>query len=121
VENAFKKYTLGGEYLDTVTLPGAYICRPVIQGKNLFFAVLVSKMPWDSRSGFVLVLNEHDQVISAPGGNLPTYHEGKPDQDFYQTIQVFKHPHDVLADADQNLYVAQWNSDKVYPARLERV
>jgi hypothetical protein len=30
-------------------------------------------------------------------------------------------PHDVLVDDDESLYVAQWNSLKTYPVKLERV
>ena len=121
VENCVKRFSFDGKILGTITLSGAYICRPVVQGENVFFAVLISKLPWDSQSGFVCILDKNNQVVSCPGGSLPE--NGAPDakNPMYQTIQVFKHPHDVLPDADGNLYVAQWNSGKVYPARLERV
>lgn len=120
-DNVVKRFTLAGEYHDTISLNGAYICRPVVMGKFLFFAVLVSKMPWDSQSGFICILDQDNKVVSCPGGNLPS--SGFPTQDdpLYQTIRVFKHPHDVLPDADGNLYVAQWNAGKVYPARLNKL
>jgi hypothetical protein len=120
VENCVKRFSLDGRHLGTIQLPGAYICRPVILGDNVFFAVLISKLPWDSQSGFVCILDKHNKVVSCPGGNLPE--GGSPDaaNPMYQTVKVFKHPHDVLPDADGNLYVAQWNAGKVYPARLER-
>ena len=58
-------------------------------------------------------------MISAPGGSAPIYKNGKL-QSMHQTIQIFKHPHDVCVDDDENLYVAQWNSGKTYPIKLTR-
>ncbi|MBK8557562.1 MAG: 6-bladed beta-propeller [Lewinellaceae bacterium] len=120
VQNTLKRYDLQGAFLGAVPLPGAFICRPVVHQKEVYFAVLISKLPWDSRSGFLCVLDEQNQVVAALGGNLPQMHKGEMDP-FYQTVQVFRHPHDVLADADGTLFVAQWNSDRVYPIRLTRV
>lgn len=120
VENTLKRYSLEGRLLSTVHLPGAYICRPVVHGENVFFAVLISKLPWDSQSGFVCILDKNNRVVSCPGGSGPHYDAQGVLEPMYQTVKVFKHPHDVLPDADGNLYVAQWNAGKVYPARLER-
>lgn len=121
VENALKRFSMDGKHLETIPLPGAFICRPVVQGENIFFAVLISHFPWDSQSGFILILDKNNKVVSAPGGSLPQYPDFSPAKPLYQTVKVFKHPHDVLADQDGNIYVAQWNSGNVYPARLERV
>jgi len=121
VENVVKRFSLAGDYLDTIPLHGAYICRPVVQGEQVYFAVLISRLPWDSQSGFILVLDKNNRVVSCPGGSLPDLPGPSPLKPLYQTVKVFKHPHDVLADGDGNLYVAQWNSGNVYPARLERV
>ncbi len=119
-ENALKRFTLDGKHIKTIKLPGAYVCRPVIHGQNLYAAVLVSKMPWTSRSGFLTILDKNDKVISNPGGSEPVYQGGEL-QTLSQTVNLFKHPHDVCVDNDDNLYVAQWNSDKTYPVKLERV
>jgi hypothetical protein len=116
VQNTLKRYTPEGAYLGSVPLPGAYICRPVVHGKEVYFAVLISKLPWDSRSGFLCVLDQHNKVASVPGGTLP-----RNEEKMYQTVQVFQHPHDVLADGEGNLFVAQWNSGGIYPIRLTRV
>ena len=120
-DNALKRYSLDGRLLQSIALPGAYICRPVVHGENVFFAVLISKLPWDSQSGFVMILDKNNRVVSCPGGSTPRYDADGAPEAFHQTVKVFRHPHDVLADNDQNLYVSQWNSGKVYPARLERV
>jgi len=37
--NAFKLYSLGGEYQSTVFLPGAHVCRAVIAGDMLYAGV----------------------------------------------------------------------------------
>lgn len=118
--NQLKRFSLAGDYISHVELPGAYICRPVIHRKNVYLATLVSKMPWDSRSGFVTILDEHNQCISVPGGQEPSYQNGVL-QPLSQSDNLFQHPHDVCVDDDDNIYVAQWNSGKTYPIRLKRV
>ena len=73
-----------------------------------------------NNKGFITILNKENQVISNPGGTKPKYKKGKL-QLMLQDQQVFKHCHDVCVDNDKNLYVCQWNADKVYPYKLHRV
>lgn len=122
-QNRFKRFSLKGEHLETVELPGAWICRPVLMGKNLAFAVIISGVAqWDSnRSGFVVILDEENKVVSCPGGKAPVYAEGKVQALAQERPDVFMHPHDVCFDRDGNLYVPQWNSAQTYPVKLERV
>ncbi len=120
-ENKLKRFSLEGSWLETIDLPGAYICRPVVKGENVYFAVLISQLPWDSGSGFVCILDKNNRVVSTPGGSTPRYQADGSLKPLYQTVKVFKHPHDVLVDPDENIYVSQWNSGGVYPLRLERV
>ncbi len=117
-QNAFKRYTLSGEYIDTIPLPGAWVCRPVIKGDYLYAAVLQTDARKDEKSGFVLILDKNYKVVSNIGGNLPVYNGTIP-TDMYQTIKVFQYPHDVCIDDEENLYVAQWNSGHVYPYKLQ--
>ena len=117
VQNAFKRYTLDGIYIDSIPLPGAWVCRPVIKGDYLYVAVLQSNARIDEQSGFVLVLDKNYRVVSSIGGNLPSYTDNIPEE-LYQTIRVFQYPHDVCIDDDENMYVAQWNSGQVYPYKL---
>ncbi|MGC4235373.1 MAG: 6-bladed beta-propeller, partial [Niabella sp.] len=119
-QNAFKRFTLDGVYIDTIEMPGAWVCRPVIHGDFLYAAVLQSNSRQSQKSGFVTILDKNNKVVSNLAGSTPTYEAGKL-QEMYQTVHAFDYPHDVCVDDEENLYVAQWNSDKVYPYKLERV
>jgi peptidylamidoglycolate lyase len=119
-ENCFKRFSLEGEYLETIPLPGAWVCRPVIKGDYLYVAVLQSESNQWKQSGFVLVLNKDNKVVSNIGGNLPTYNNERPDE-MYQTVKLFDYPHDVCVDNEGSIYVAQWNSNHVYPYKLTPV
>ena len=120
--NALKRFSLDSKYVSTIALPGSYICRPVIHGDNLYGAVYRSTSDTYPDSGYVQILDKNDRVISTPGGSAPVYEQGKLlEQRKDRSFQQFLHPHDVLVDNDESLYVAQWNSKKTYPVKLERV
>ena len=113
----FKRFSMSGEYLETIALPGACVCRPVIKGDYLYAAVLRSPTLDNGDSGFVIILNKENKVVSVIGGSEAAYENGKL-KPFYQTIKLFKNPHDVLVDDEESLYVCQWNSGKVYPYKF---
>ncbi len=114
-----KRYSMDGKYLETIALPGCSICRPVIKGDYLYFAVIVTK-DWGSYDGMVAVLNAKNEVISFPGGSAPSYVNGQLEAPLFDG-HTFLHPHDVCIDNDENIYVPQWNSGRTYPVKLERV
>jgi peptidylamidoglycolate lyase len=116
-QNAFKRYTTDGKYIDTIALPGAWVCRPVIKGDFLYAAVLQSSSRLWQQSGFVIILDKNNKVVSNIAGSEPIYTNNKVDE-MYQTIKAFQYPHDVCVDDEENLYVAQWNSGNVYPYKL---
>ena len=116
-QNAFKRYTLNGEYIDTIRMPGAWVCRPVIRGEYLYAAVLQSQNMLWKESGFVTILDKNNKVVSNPGGSEPTYANNQL-AEMSQSVKAFKYPHDVCVDDEENLYVAQWNSGNVYPYKL---
>ncbi|WP_342648022.1 6-bladed beta-propeller [Mucilaginibacter sp. CSA2-8R] len=118
--NALKRFTMNGQYLETISLPGSFVCRPVLYNKNVYAAVFRSEHNQNFGSGYITVLDEHNCVVSTPGGTEPIYVDGilQPQK---QAQQAFIHPHDVCIDADENIYVTQWNSGKIYPSFLERV
>ncbi|GAB3555891.1 NHL repeat-containing protein [Spirosoma fluminis] len=120
--NALKRFSLDGKYLATIALPGSYICRPVIHGQNIYGAVFRSTSDSYPDSGYIQILDKNDRVVSTPGGSEPVYQGDKlVEQRKDRSMSTFIHPHDVLVDDDENVYVAQWNSKKTYPIKLERV
>lgn len=118
--NAFKRFTMDGDYLESISLPGSFVCRPVISGDYVYAAVFRSGSNTNIDSGYVTILDKNNQVISTPGGTAPVYQEGslQPQQ---QEVPVFKHPHDVSVDAEGNLYVCQWKAGRTYPVKLEKI
>lgn len=118
--NAFKRFTLEGRYLDTIHLPGSFVCRPVIHGEYIYAAVFRSGSNRLEASGYLTILDRYDRVISSPGGTPPVYRNGRLEPQ-HQDVPVFIHPHDVCVDKEGNLYVCQWKAGKSYPLKLERV
>ncbi|MEM6801122.1 MAG: 6-bladed beta-propeller [Bacteroidota bacterium] len=132
-DNCFKRFSLDGKYLETICLPGAFVCRPVIDDNNLYAGVCwSSSKPWNPEdpqshpynsspnSGFVTILDKSNKVVSNLGGTKPTYVKGEL-QRMVQDQKIFNHCHDVCIDEDKNIYVCQWNANQTYPVKLERV
>ena len=118
-KNEFKRFSLDGKWIETIKLPGCYVCRPVIKGDFLLFAVIVTK-DWGVYDGMLAVLDKNNKVVSFPGGSIPSYNEKTLIKPEYDQVS-FRNPHDVCVDNDWNLYVPQWNSGKTYPIKLTRV
>jgi len=119
-KNQLKYFNMDGAYLSSIDLPGAYICRPVIHGDNVFLATIWSGADKAENSGFISILDEDNQLVSAPGGVMPIYKNGRLNP-MHQVLTLFKHPHDVCVDREDNLYIPQWNAGQVYPMKLHRV
>ncbi|WP_339878294.1 6-bladed beta-propeller [uncultured Algoriphagus sp.] len=121
--NSFKRFSMDGEYMETIFLPGAFVCRPVIHGDHLYAGVCWSRLRYLEQtpdSGFVTILDKDNKVVSNPGGTAPEYRHGEL-QLMVQSEAIFKHCHDVCIDQDENIYVCQWNAGKTYPIKLTRV
>ena len=124
VRNEFNWFTLEGKHVRGVYLHGAYVSRPVIAGKLLYSGVFFGAKLDDTRMwqgrGFVTILDEHDRVVSNPGGQEPKYVDGRL-QLMLQDQPVFNNCHDVCVDTRGDLYVCQWASGNVYPYKLHRL
>ena len=118
-KNEFKRFTMDGKWMETIKMPGCYICRPVIKDDHLAFAVIVTK-DWGSYDGMLAVLDNNYKVVSMPGGNSPKYIDNLLQRPAYDNVS-FRNPHDVCIDNDWNVYVPQWNSGKIFPIKLTRV
>lgn len=124
LRNEFQWFTLDGKFVRSVYLPGAFVSRPVIAGRHLYSGICFGMRPGDYRMwkdrGFVVVLDDADRVVSAPGGKPPEYRDGQA-QLLLQDRPVIRNAHDVCVDDRGNLYVAQWAADRVYPYKLHRL
>lgn len=110
-EACLKRFTLDGEYIDTIALPGSQPCNIYPKGDYLFVPHL---------NGFFSVLDRDNKVVSNPGGNAPEYVDDVL-QELRQETETFIHPHSILVDDEDSVYVPQWNSNQTYPIKLERV
>ncbi len=124
-ENKIKAFTLEGEHVDTIELPGAYAGQLVFQGDKIYTAVCWSKENGTGKklpnSGFLLILDRKTkQVISAPGGSEPVYKDGKLEP-MKQMTKTFIHGHDLCVDKDGAIYFGEWNAKRRYPAKLTPV
>ncbi len=116
---------MDGVYIETIEVTGCLVCRPVLSGRELYSGVCWSKNPelnklTNNPSGFVVVLNELNRVVSAPGGTEPRYEAGKLEP-LTRNEPVFDHGHDVCVLENGDLIVCQWNAFQTFPIRLERL
>ncbi len=118
--NCFKRFSMEGKLQEIIKVPGACVCRPVIKNDYLYAAVLRSPDISKVGTGFTTILDKNNKVVSNIGGTEPVYINGEL-QTMSQAEKIFVHPHDVCVDNDENLYVAQWASGKVYPYKFKRV
>lgn len=119
---SLKRFTLEGKFIERIHVPGSFICRPVPHGDMIFAACYRSGQASWLNSGFVQIFDKDMKVVSTPGGSEPTYKNGVLQlQSKNDPANVFMHPHDVYVDSDHSIYIPQWNSQKTYPVKLERI
>lgn len=119
--NALKRFSLDGNYLSTIPLPGSFVCRPVVKGNLVYAAVFRSGTNMNVGSGYITIIDGQDRVISTPGGSAPRYDRGVLQPQHQIDAGPFIHPHDVCIDDDGNIMVCQWKSGNSYPLMLQRL
>lgn len=116
------RLALDGRILKRVDLPGGNPRQIRQRGNHRFVAHLADNWPKDRDSrGFVSVLDGNLRVVANIGGTAPVYHDDGRLLPMRQDGDVFTHPHDVLVDREESLYVAQFNSGRTYPLKFERI
>lgn len=124
-ENCFKIFTMDGQYIKRIDLPGMYVCRAVMDEQHVYAGICWSKDTSGKiiggDSGFVTILDANNKVVSNPGGTAPVYTNGVLQQSFAEKTPVFQHGHDVCVDDEKNLYICQWNANHTPPVKLTRV
>jgi len=116
------RLSLTGERLHVIEMPGGNPRQIRHHRKHFFVAHLADNWPADRNSrGFLSVLDAELKVLSNVGGTAPSYSaDGKLERMRHQE-EIFMHPHDLVVDAEDSIYVAQFASGNSYPIKLERI
>ena len=113
---------LDGKKLAQTDLPGGNPRQIRRMGQHYVVAHLADNWPKDRNSrGFLSILDANLRVVSNIAGSAPVYDAAGKLLPMKHTADVFLHPHDVLANPDGSLIVAQFASGKTTPIKLERV
>jgi peptidylamidoglycolate lyase len=111
-----------GRKLAQFDLPGGNPRQIRRHREHYFVAHLADNWPKDRNSrGFVSVLDANLRVVANIAGTAPVYADDGKLQPMRHQEPVFLHPHDLLVDDDDSIYVAQFASNQTYPIKLERV
>lgn len=116
------RLSVDGEKLQQIDLPGGNP-RQIRLHKGLYYvAHLADNWPKDRASrGFLSILDDRLRVISNVAGSAPEYGDDGKLRPMRHTEDVFVHPHDLIVDDEDSIYVAQFDSGGTYPIKLERV
>ena len=116
------RLSLDGQKLGQINLPGGNPRQIRRHKKHYFVAHLGDNWPKDRNCrGFVSVLDAQFRVVSNVAGTAPAYGENGQLQPMRHEGETFHHPHDLIVDDEDSLYVAQFASGRTYPIKLERV
>jgi peptidylamidoglycolate lyase len=121
-EGKLKRYTLDGAHVDTMDLPGAQPNFIVPFGDHTVIPHLRGNSGLKDRpnNGFISILGPDHKLVANLAAAAPVY-QGEQLEPMGCDTKLFTYPHGILIDDQQSIYVAQWNSGKTYPIKLERV
>jgi len=111
-----------GAKLQQIDLPGGNP-RQIRSHKGRYYvAHLADNWPKDRNSrGFISILDDKLRVLSNLAGSPPEYGDDGQLRPMRHTEEIFIHPHDLIVDEDDSIYVAQYASGDTYPIKLERL
>ncbi|MCU1325750.1 MAG: hypothetical protein JWN34_1120 [Bryobacterales bacterium] len=116
------RLSLEGKKLEKVDMPGGNPRQIRLHKNRFYMAHLGDNWPKDRNSrGFVSVLDKDLKVLSNIAGTPPVYGDDGRLQPMKHQEDTFIHPHDLIVDDDDSIYVAQFASNDTYPIKLERV
>ncbi len=116
------RLSLEGEKREQIDMPGGNP-RQIRLHKGLFYmAHLADNWPKDRESrGFISVLDKDLRVLSNIAGTPPVYADDGKLAKMRHQEDVFMHPHDLIVDHEDSIYVGQFAAGDTYPIKLERV
>lgn len=116
-QNSIKRFTMEGEHLDTLDLPGAMPCFMIPYGEF----IVVPHLKGGNGNGFVSILDRDNKIVSNVAADAASYGADGKLAPMKANCNLFVFPHGLLVDDKDSLYIAQWNSGRTYPIKLERV
>ena len=121
-EQAIKYFSLSGDYISTLSVPGAWIHGPVFKGEHFYAPVCWSDIDGENKddSGFIAIFNSSDRLVATIGAESPIYKNDQLQQ-VSTTWNLFNHCHGLCIDDDENIYVGQWRANQSYPWKLHRL
>lgn len=116
-----RRFTPKGHFIDQMPFPGGNPRDIVLFGEHTIIPHLGDNWPKDKNApGFISIVDAQWKIVSNIGAPPAVYENGVL-QPMKSDSKTFIHPHGVTADADGNLYVAQFASPAVPLLKLERV
>jgi len=116
------RLSVDGSKLQQINLPGGNPRQIRLHKGRYYVAHLADNWPKDRASrGFVSVLDQDLRVISNIAGSSPEYDDSGQLRPMRHVEDVFMHPHDLIVDDEDSIYVAQFASGETYPIKLERL
>ncbi len=113
---------LEGKKLGQTDLPGGNPRQIRLHKGHYYVTHLADNWPKDRNSrGFVSVLDKDLKVIANIAGTAPVYDNSGNLQKMSSQEAIFRHPHDLIVDDEDSIYVAQFSSGNTYPIKLARV
>jgi hypothetical protein len=119
-DHKMKRYTLDGKLVDVMELTGGQPNFIVPFGEYTFIPYLTGNNEQGQQNGFISILGPDRKIVANLAAPAPVYTDGKLEKLASDTT-VFTFPHGLLIDDQKSIYIAQWNSGKTYPIKLERV
>lgn len=120
-QQEIRRFTPEGRFIDALPFPGGNPRDIVLFGSHSIVPHLGDQWPKDKNApGFISIVDSQWRIVSNIGAPPAVYENGVL-QPIKSDGKTFIHPHGVAADAEGNLYVAQFASAAAPLLKLERV
>jgi hypothetical protein len=119
--NKIKRFSLDGEWLETIVLPGGNPRDVIFHRDHIVVSHLGDNWPKDRNSArYISVLDKEFKGVANLGGVAPSYRADKLDT-MSHSSHLFHLPHGLCFDSEGGLYVAQFASNGTWPLKFARL